>query len=136
MKPHVWEIEEIDGGAIGPGDFWICHGCGLSGGPVGWSWSRTPFVAGLGGFGKPFSDDCDIAKVQVAAAKIKHEEENAAHELELAVDALEGAIATIRSAISGLTDVERTTIMDRICENYCRYCWSEKEGPCHCRNDE
>lgn len=30
---HKWEIEIIDGGAIGLGEFFICHKCGASGGP-------------------------------------------------------------------------------------------------------
>jgi hypothetical protein len=34
MKPHAWEVEEVDGGPVGVDDFWICHQCGASGGPV------------------------------------------------------------------------------------------------------
>ena len=42
MKPHVWEVEEVDVGHLGVGEFWICRGYDV------------------------FSDDCEEAAHQVA----------------------------------------------------------------------
>lgn len=36
MTHHTWTIEEVDGGTVGIGEFWLCKGCGASGGPVLW----------------------------------------------------------------------------------------------------
>lgn len=69
MKKHNWTTEEIDGGNLGSADFWICHDCGASGGPVWYdqngpkeqSWQ--PFYAD--GSGLKLSDNCDEAKKQI-----------------------------------------------------------------------
>ncbi len=69
-KPHKWDVEEIDGGYVGCGDFWICHVCGASGGPVCYTKggqqgdppSMGPFLAG---FSLELSGDCDEAKQQI-----------------------------------------------------------------------
>ena len=69
MKPHVWEIETVDGGSVGLADFWHCHDCDAAGGPV---WpsrnapghlpppSLPPFLAD--GCGLQVSEDCDEAR--------------------------------------------------------------------------
>ena len=79
---HTWEIETIDGGTVGDADFWICHRCGASGGPVDTidplQWvdcahivgvqvamlyrKPTPFLAGPA---LPLPEDCDEAKLVV-----------------------------------------------------------------------
>lgn len=69
-KPHKWETEEIDGGPVGCDDFWICHVCGASGGPVMYDKdgprpgpTMGPFLAGANlDLSK---DDCDEAKQQI-----------------------------------------------------------------------
>jgi hypothetical protein len=63
MAPHPWVTEEIDGGPIGIGLFWICPVCGASGGPVfpglnPW----PPFIAGLG---LQVSADCEEAQAEI-----------------------------------------------------------------------
>lgn len=69
MKPHSWEVEEVDGGPVGVNDCWICHQCGASGGPVWYNEkgqqpgpSMNPFLAGPG---IRLSEDCDEAKQQI-----------------------------------------------------------------------
>ena len=69
VKPHKWETEEIDGGPVGVDDFWICHACGASGGPVMYRKdgldvvpTMDPFLAGPA---LDLSDDCDEAKQQI-----------------------------------------------------------------------
>ena len=68
-RPHKWDVEEIDGGPVGCDDFWICHQCGASGGPVWYTESGRgdppsmgPFLAGPA---LDLSDDCDEAKQQI-----------------------------------------------------------------------
>jgi len=36
VKPHKWEKELVDGGAIGVDHFWKCSECGACAGPVWW----------------------------------------------------------------------------------------------------
>jgi hypothetical protein len=68
MGDHAWTVETLDGGPMGAGDFWLCSGCGASGGPIlrrktpdgavakkpRWE----PFLAGMGHALK-LSHDCD-----------------------------------------------------------------------------
>lgn len=69
VKAHAWQVEEIDGGPVGFGDFWICHECGASGGPY-WSDDKLPTRAFLAGPALPLSAlDCDAAKLVVDAYK-------------------------------------------------------------------
>ena len=73
MKAHVWEIEIIDGGStIGKEEFWICHACGASGGPVlaaAPHW--PPFLAGVG-LEHPLSQDCAEAAKEIKALGSRH----------------------------------------------------------------
>lgn len=72
MKAHTWEVEEVDGGPVGTGEFWICRSCGLSGGPILGPHDTKPrwkpFLAGEG-LSVRFSEDCDIAKREVETYK-------------------------------------------------------------------
>ena len=70
VNTHKWEIEEIDGGAVGIEDFWICKGCGASGG-VAWSTfggnpspPRHAFLAGANGL-EVDNFHCKKAKAQI-----------------------------------------------------------------------
>ena len=67
-KTHVWEVEEVDGSYLGIGEFWICHACGASGGPV-MDRDRPPttrvFLAGAGLYLD--ANNCNRAKKQIAA---------------------------------------------------------------------
>ena len=66
MKEHTWEVEEVDGGHVGVDNFWICHACGASGGPVAWACSRTlPYWLFLAGTGLTLSIDCDESKKMI-----------------------------------------------------------------------
>ena len=70
MTPHDWEIEVIDGGHMGAADCWRCKACGCSGGPVfrlpksAKDRPPRPFIPGPA---KDLPDDCDEAKVAIAA---------------------------------------------------------------------
>jgi hypothetical protein len=73
VKPHAWEVEEVDGGALGIGDFWICKACGASGGPV-WFHRRLPHYAFLAGKGLNLdAHDCERAAQQVQMFKVQQE---------------------------------------------------------------
>lgn len=67
MLQHDWVIEEVDGGAIGVEDFWICRRCGASGGLAyclapGFPPSiAKPFVNGKIGGPMDLPDDCEVA---------------------------------------------------------------------------
>lgn len=72
MKPHKWETELIDGGHVGSDDFWICHQCGASGGPVWTDYLTKQIIPGpsMGAFVPgPAIDvsesDCEAAKVAI-----------------------------------------------------------------------
>jgi len=84
MEKHNWEIEVLDGGPIGDGEFWICKQCGASGGPRGWfavfggavtkeekipSWQ--PFLASTG---LKLTDNCDESKKMIEAFNLAKEE--------------------------------------------------------------
>lgn len=72
MKEHVWVTEEVNCGHIGVEDFWVCHGCEASGGPVfdrNRAPSFSPFFAD--GSALKLSDDCDEAAEEVRAHKQK-----------------------------------------------------------------
>jgi len=75
MKPHNWEVEEVDGGPIGIGEFWICHACGASAGPVAWFVSSkskrwSDFLAGVSL--AISNDDCDAAKQTIEKYRATH----------------------------------------------------------------
>ncbi len=59
MKEHTWEIETVDGGAVGSDDFYICRACGTSGGAI-WFKNKTLFLAC--GCGIKMPKDCNNAK--------------------------------------------------------------------------
>ncbi len=65
MTAHTWETEEIDGGAVGADDFWICRKCGASGGPVFSQPERLPRYPFLAGPALPLSTDCGEAAAQI-----------------------------------------------------------------------
>jgi hypothetical protein len=73
MIPHAWTVESVDGAMMG-GDFWICQGCGASGGPVWKSSDRAPtwrpFLAGEG-YQFKLSDDCEEASSAIRAQTLK-----------------------------------------------------------------
>ena len=64
MKEHTWITEEVDGGSVGCGDFWICSECQASGGPV-FSERKpwAPFYAD--GSGLKLHDDCEISEMMI-----------------------------------------------------------------------
>jgi hypothetical protein len=63
MSPHTWITEEIDGGALGVEDFYLCSTCGCAGGAVGLGGVKPkPFLPGPA---IDLSDDCMIAQEQV-----------------------------------------------------------------------
>lgn len=47
MKEHTWIVQEIDGGPIGIGEFWLCSTCGASAGHLGFH--ETPETGRLPG---------------------------------------------------------------------------------------
>ncbi len=70
FMPHIWTVEEVDGGAIGVDTFWICIRCGASGGGIfscftGGLNPPSPFLAGYGGGQGALPDDCDEALVKI-----------------------------------------------------------------------
>lgn len=69
-KEHTWIIEEVDGGHVGVGDFWLCSDCGASGGPALLSSKDTPqgwiFLAGTG---LNLPKDCGKAKRMIEEYK-------------------------------------------------------------------
>jgi hypothetical protein len=74
VSEHIWITEEIDGGALGTSDFWLCSVCGASGGPVWYDHQdkpkRAPFLAGPA---LPLSQNCEEAKKQIAEYRQKEE---------------------------------------------------------------
>ncbi len=70
IVPHTWELEEVDGGSVGIGVFYVCNACGASGGPaMGPNLSKSmslypPFHAG-DGLDCIISLDCNVAKKQI-----------------------------------------------------------------------
>lgn len=72
MTEHKWEIEEVDGGHVGFGDFWKCHACGASGGPDLHNGKKSPTLHpffGDGG-GLELTLDCDESKKLIAAYQL------------------------------------------------------------------
>lgn len=65
LKSHTWEVEEVDGGPVGVGEFWICRPCGASGGPVFGQPEEPHWVPFLAGEDLHLSYDCEVAKLQV-----------------------------------------------------------------------
>lgn len=67
--PHAWELEEVDGGHVGVGTFYVCRACGASGGPqMTENFSKVmspypPFLAGTPDH--RISLNCNIAKQQI-----------------------------------------------------------------------
>ena len=71
VVPHAWEAEEVDGGHLGTDEFWVCRGCGASGGVVydGFRGRKTtprPFLAGFGRSEGALPDDCAEAREVIA----------------------------------------------------------------------
>ena len=63
MIKHRWETEDVDGGTLGIGTFWICRRCGASGGPVSLGPRHPGKRAFYAGSGLLVSgEDCDEAK--------------------------------------------------------------------------
>jgi hypothetical protein len=71
VKSHTWVEEEVDSGHLGMNCFWVCKHCGAAGGPnaAGIDMRNAPFLAD--GTGLKLSLDCDEAKKQIAAHKLK-----------------------------------------------------------------
>lgn len=79
-KHHNWTIEEVDGGNLGIGEFWICYDCGASGGPVlGPTPKWKPFLAGTTPSLK-LGDDCDVARALIAAYEAGKSDTNCTEE--------------------------------------------------------
>ncbi len=70
MEEHIWGIEEVDGGLLGICDFYICHQCGASGGPV-WPGKSPPTFAPFLADGSGY--DCAEAKRQIESHNKKRE---------------------------------------------------------------
>lgn len=70
MIPHIWEAEEVDGGHLGVDEFWVCRGCGASGGVTfdvrGRKTTPRPFLAGFGRTDGALPEDCEEAKDVIA----------------------------------------------------------------------
>ncbi len=65
-QPHEWETEEVDGGMIGVGLFYICRECGAAGGPY-MDHVEGPIWCFLPGPALELDEnDCDEAKRQIA----------------------------------------------------------------------
>jgi hypothetical protein len=71
MKPHTWEVVEVDGGILGVDDCWHCRSCGASGGPVMYDGRKEPPSMGAFISGTVWLDwdDCDRAQRQIEWAK-------------------------------------------------------------------
>ena len=70
MKKHTWITEEVDGGYLGIGDFWICSECGASGGPV-YSGHVIKRIFLADGAGLTLAEDCEESKVIIDKHKMK-----------------------------------------------------------------
>lgn len=83
MANHNWQIQTIDGGYLGDGDFWHCPDCGAAGGPVLSQWEIdhftnkglklwnenrrwNAFIPGAGASQK-VSEDCEQAQQEIKA---------------------------------------------------------------------
>ncbi len=74
MGEHAWQVEEIDGGYLGPAKFWRCPTCGVGGGPAlptdmvrrmmekGRPERWKPFIMG---HGQKVSEDCGEAQKEI-----------------------------------------------------------------------
>ena len=82
MTNHKWEIEVIDGGSVGLGEFWKCNQCGASGGPTLWPGHKNsndvptwrPFLAGTH---LKLTDDCSQSLEIIKKFELQKLEEEA-----------------------------------------------------------
>ena len=64
MTEHAWELEYVDGGHVGGGDFWRCRRCDAAGGPAlqyegGKPAKKNDWVFYADGSGLQLSTDCE-----------------------------------------------------------------------------
>ncbi len=112
MSTHTWEIEEIDGGVAGKGDFYICKACGASGGPV-WGAKDTPpsMAPFLSGTGIKLGFDCEVAASKVT--KYKAQQVKAAEILKAYTN---GKMTRMEAALRIAAECHSSILFDLPCE--------------------
>lgn len=127
MKSHKWEVEEVDGGPVGTGHFWVCHICTASGGPVGgWSGrdqaegpSWKPFLAGPA---VTLSTDCDEAAKQIAEHWVKKAADESARAKAKLERKAQNKLLRIQSGKDGLDSRTRNIVA------FLRENWRNNDG--------